>query len=96
MQQQPLSLLQFQKKFGTEKACQKQLFRMRWPEGFKCSHCGHTEAYFHSTRHLYQCKACRYQASLTAGTVFHKTRTPLTRIIHEKSLKKERTSAKML
>jgi Transposase zinc-ribbon domain len=44
MQQKPLSLLQFQKKFDTEKACEKQLFRMRWPEGFKCSRCGHTIA----------------------------------------------------
>ena len=79
MQQQALSLLQFQKKFGTEKACQKQLFRMQWPEGFKCPHCGHTKAYFHSTRQLYQCQSCGYQASLTAGTVFHKTRTPLTK-----------------
>jgi transposase-like protein len=79
MQQKTLSLLQFQKKFGTEKACQKQLFRLRWPEGFKCARCGHTEAYFHRKRHLYQCKSCGYQASLTAGTVFHKTRTPLTK-----------------
>ena len=79
MQQKILSLLQFQKKFGTEKACQKQLFRLRWPEGFKCPRCGHAEAYFHNTRHLYQCKSCGYQASLTAGTVFHKTRTPLTK-----------------
>src|ERR1700690_2031036 len=79
MYQKPLSLMQFQKKFGTEKACQKQLFRMRWPEGFKCPRCGHTVAYFHSIRHLYQCKSCGYQASLTAGTVFHKTRTPLTK-----------------
>ena len=79
MQQKTLSLLQFQKKFGTEKACQKQLFRLRWPEGFKCPHCGHAKAYFHSTRQLYQCQSCGYQASLTAGTVFHKTRTPLTK-----------------
>ena len=79
MQQKTLSLLQFQKKFGTEKACQKQLFRLRWPEGFKCPRCGQAEAYFHSKRHLYQCKSCGYQASLTAGTVFHKTRTPLTK-----------------
>ena len=43
MQQEPLSLMQFQKRFGTEKACQKQLFRMRWPEGFKCPHCGHVD-----------------------------------------------------
>ncbi len=36
MQQKALSLMQFQKKFGTEKACQKHLFRLRWPEGFRC------------------------------------------------------------
>jgi len=77
MQQTPLSLMQFQKKFGTEKACQKHLFRLRWPEGFRCPRCQHGEAYFHRTRRLYHCKACGYQASLTAGTVFHKTRTPL-------------------
>ena len=77
MQQTPLSLMQFQKKFGTEKACQKHLFRLRWPEGFRCPRCQHGEAYVHRTRHLYHCKACGYQVSLTAGTVFHKTRTPL-------------------
>jgi len=79
MQQKALSLMQFQKKFGTEKACQKHLFRLRWPEGFRCPRCQHGEAYFHRTRHLYHCKACGYQASLTAGTIFHKTRTPLTK-----------------
>ena len=77
MQQKALSLMQFQKKFGTEKACQKHLFRLRWPEGFRCPHCQHDKAYFQRTRNLYHCKACGYQASLTAGTVFHKTRTPL-------------------
>jgi hypothetical protein len=62
-----------------EKACQNHLFRLRWPEGFRCPRCAHPEAYFHRTRHLYHCKACGYQASLTAGTIFHKTtRTPLT------------------
>jgi len=50
MQQKTLSLLQFQKKFGNEKACQKQLFRLRWPDGFKCPRCGQTEAYFHRKR----------------------------------------------
>jgi len=79
MQQKALSLMQVQKKFGTEKACQKHLFRLRWPEGFRCPRCQHGEAYPHRTRHLYHCKACGYQASLTAGTVFHKTRTALTK-----------------
>jgi hypothetical protein len=39
------SLIQFQKKFSTEKACQKHLFRLRWPEGFRCPRCQHGEGY---------------------------------------------------
>jgi transposase-like protein len=77
MQQTPMSLIEFQQKFATEEACQQHLFSIRWPNGYRCPRCGHDQASFHSTRHLYQCKACKYQASLTAGTIFHKTRTPL-------------------
>ena len=72
-----MNLIEFQRKFGTEKACQEHLFRLRWPEDYHCPRCHHNHAYLHRTRHLYQCKACGYQASLTAGTIFHKTRTPL-------------------
>ena len=79
MQQDSLSLIKFQKKFSTERACQKHLFRMRWPAGFECPRCGYKKASLIHTRKLYQCRACRYQASLTAGTIFHKTRTPLTK-----------------
>jgi hypothetical protein len=65
MQQKALSLIQFQKKFGTEKPCQKLLFRLRWREGFRCPRCHHDKAYFQGNRNLYHCKACGYQASLT-------------------------------
>jgi hypothetical protein len=37
----------------------------------------HDQAYFQRTRNLYHYRVCGYQASLTAGTVFHKTRPPL-------------------
>jgi len=77
MQQKPMSLIEFQRKCATEKACQRHLCGLRWPNGYRCPRCGHDQASFHRTRHLYQCKACRYQVSVTAGTVFHKTRTPL-------------------
>ena len=77
MQQESMSLIEFQEKFATEKDCQDHLFRLRWPGGYRCPRCGHDQAYFHRPRHLYQCKSCKYQVSLTAGTVFHKTRTPL-------------------
>ncbi len=52
MQQEALSLMQFQKRFSTEKACQKQWFRRRWPEGFRGPRGEPREAYFHRTAHL--------------------------------------------
>lgn len=77
MQQKEINLLEFQNKFPTEKSCLKHLNKIRWPNGFQCPRCGHDQASYHSTRHLFQCKSCRYQVSLTAGTIFHKTRTSL-------------------
>jgi transposase-like protein len=72
-----LSLLEFQDRFNTEESCQQHLFQLKWSQGFVCPKCSHKEYYFVSTRRLYQCKQCRYQASLTANTVMHRTRTPL-------------------
>lgn len=77
MKQEGMSLLDFQRRFATEEDCRDHLFRLRWPGGYRCPRCGHDEHYFHRTRHLYECKECRYQVSLTAGTVFHRTKTPL-------------------
>ena len=77
MIQPELSLLQFKKRFGSERACQNSLEKMRWPEGFKCPKCEHSKACRIKTRRLLQCSKCHYQVSLTSGTIFHKTRTPL-------------------
>lgn len=77
MAYQELSLLQFKKKFPSERACQKALANMRWPNGFVCPKCTHSKAYERTKRQLLECASCGYQASLTAGTIFHKTRTPL-------------------
>ncbi len=71
------SLLQFADHFQTEEDCRRHLFARRWPNGFSCPRCGGMEYYRISTRNLYECRYCRYQASLTAGTVMEKTQTPL-------------------
>lgn len=70
-------LLEFQREFSTEEACVQHLREMRWPNGFRCSRCNHTEAWFIRTRNVLDCKSCRAKISLTTGTIFHKTRTPL-------------------
>jgi predicted RNA-binding Zn-ribbon protein involved in translation (DUF1610 family) len=71
------SLLEFQKEFSTEEACAQHLHEMRWADSFKCPRCGYVEAWFIRTRNILDCKSCRAKISLTAGTIFHKTRTPL-------------------
>lgn len=72
-----IDLIEFQKKFRTEKQCERRLFKLRWPNGFKCPKCSHNEYFNLPKRKLFQCKECYYQVSLTAGTVMHKTRTPI-------------------
>ena len=75
--QATMTLLEFQRKFATEENCREHLFTIRWPQGFTCPRCGHTEYSYHSTRRLYQCKGCAHQTSLTAGTVMENTKLPL-------------------
>ncbi len=72
-----MDFFQFQKRFSREDFCLKHLVKLRWPDGFVCPRCGHDPAGFHSKRKLLQCKGCRYQASATAGTIFHRTKIPL-------------------
>ena len=72
-----MSWIIFQEEFRNESDCYDWLFKTRWPKSFICPRCHGREYWKVSTRGLYKCKNCNYQVSLTAGTIFHKTRTPL-------------------
>jgi transposase-like protein len=69
---------EFQRQFATEEACQEFLAASRWPDGFTCPRCRHGRGYRMTAHRRWQCAACRYQVSLTAGTILHNTKTPLT------------------
>ena len=73
----PLSILEFQRRFGSEEACREYLFASRWPDGFECPVCGDRESGGETRRHLWICTGCGRQTSITAGTVMHKTKLPL-------------------
>jgi transposase-like protein len=73
----PKTLAQFQAYFRDEAACRRYLAACRWPDGYRCPHCRHSEAFELPQRHLWQCKACGHQTSVTGGTVLHRTHTPL-------------------
>jgi hypothetical protein len=73
----PQTFFEFHTLFPNDAACWGHLRRVRWPQGFRCPRCGGRASYRIHGRRLEQCRSCRYQASLTAGTVFHGTRIPL-------------------
>jgi hypothetical protein len=78
--QHGLSMPEFLKDYGTEAQCERVLEAVRWPNGFCCPRCGQAAHYVlrDGVRKVFQCNACRHQASLIAGTVFQGTKLPLT------------------
>lgn len=74
----PTSIFEFQQWFPNEEACLKFMIQSRWPEGYSCPRCEGKEHYWKAARQLLQCKLCGYQASVTAGTVMHRSKMPLT------------------
>jgi transposase-like protein len=75
----PDDLPSFLERFGTDEQCRAYLLRARWPDGFRCSACGHERAWAHKARLIYECAACGKQHSLLAGTIFEQTKTGLSR-----------------
>jgi len=76
MEDYPRTITEFKNRFNTEDACFLYLEALRWPDGFRCPNCEHNEAW-QTKRGLYQCKRCRRQTSITAGTIFHDSRKPM-------------------
>lgn len=72
-----LTVQQFRSLYGEEEQCWAQLSRQRWPEGFRCPRCSGPSRGYMVARRVHECMVCGYQSSVTAGTIFHKTHTPL-------------------
>jgi len=63
--------------FHDESACSSYVEQVRWPEGYVCPSCDEMDEPFRASRARLVCRHCRHQGSVTAGTIFEKTRTPL-------------------
>lgn len=72
----PQDFPEFERWFATEEACERYLLAQRWPDGFECPDCGGSRAWKNSRGWL-ECAACHHQTSVTAGTLFHRSRIPL-------------------
>jgi len=78
MENPPLfsTMLEFEEQFRTEQDCLEYLEKFRWPDGYQCPLCDHSEAW-KSSRGMMICRKCEHHDSLTAGTIFHGSRKPL-------------------
>src|ERR1700730_6478511 len=65
-----INLAQLTELFGTDEKCRKALEQLRWKDGAKCPRC-QSEATAIANRFQYDCNACHYQFSVTAGPIFH-------------------------
>lgn len=76
MEKNFMSLQEFEEKFSSENQCLDYLFHLRWPNGYSCPRCQHTEMW-QIADYKYKCRKCGYQCTVTAGTMFQDTHLPL-------------------
>jgi len=73
----PRNLQEFDHCFADEAACRSYVFRVRWPEGYECFRCSSKAPPWITFRGYLHCRECGGEISVTAGTVFERTRKPL-------------------
>jgi transposase-like protein len=72
----PQNQIEFEQMFTTEKQCLDYLKELRFQNGYSCPKCNHAE-YWQNNRGLMVCKCCKYELSITSGTIFHKSKLSL-------------------
>jgi transposase-like protein len=77
LKDQEINLVNLIERYHSEGSCRARLEELRWPDGIECPRCQSKNVAHIEDRHQYQCRSCRYQFSVTAGTIFHDSHLPL-------------------
>ena len=72
----PRTYQEFRAWFPDDTACVEYLGKLRWPTGFSCPRCGDGHSW-RTGDGLWMCAGCGLKTSATAGTIFHRSHTPL-------------------
>lgn len=73
----PRSYSELRAWFPDDESCCDYLDWLRWPDGFVCPRCETPSGSWRLGDGRFWCERCRRRVSVTAGTLFHRTRTPL-------------------
>jgi transposase-like protein len=75
---QRYTVTDFMREFRTDFDCLEYLKELRWPDGIFCETCKRvTEHHPMKARRSFSCQSCGWHVHPTAGTIFHKSTTPL-------------------
>jgi transposase len=75
----PYTLKDFQRQFPDDASCLEWLRNYLYPDGIHCHSCKKvTKHHRVASRPSYSCDSCGHHVHPTAGTIFHKSPTPLT------------------
>lgn len=72
----PATWQQFRDWFPDERSCVAYLEHLRWPSGFRCPGCA-GEKGWRIDQGYWACSGCARKVSVTAGTIFDRSRIPL-------------------
>lgn len=72
-----MNLLILARTYDSDAKCRQYLEELAWPDGVKCPRCQSEKISRIEKRNQYDCDSCRYQFSVTAGTIFHDSHLPL-------------------
>jgi transposase-like protein len=73
----PRTFQEFRDWFPDDDACLDYLEGLRWPDGFVCPVCDGRDGWRIKQRRMWMCAGCGRKTSVTAGTIFHRSHTPI-------------------
>ena len=72
-----INLISLMQRFNCDDTCRETLEQIRWPTGICCIRCGDMEVLELPKHNRWECKSCKYQFSVTSGTIMHDSHLPL-------------------
>lgn len=72
-----MDLITLFEQYSDDDKCRAYLESLRWPDGVRCPRCDSAKVSRIKARGQFDCDACRYQFSVTAGSIFHDSHLPL-------------------
>ncbi len=72
-----MNLVSLMDQFSCETKCREALEKLRWPDGPVCPRCTTAGACALPSGEKWECRACDYQFTVTAGTIMHDSHLPL-------------------